>query len=56
MRTLLFLTSISISLSLLPACTQFPPARSGTITHVVICYLKQPADRAARQKLIDASK
>jgi hypothetical protein len=29
---------------------------AGTVTHVVICYLKQPGDATARQRLIEASK
>src|SRR5688500_2210219 len=41
---------------LLPACSRSHSPPPGSITHVVICYLKQPADPAARQKLIDASK
>jgi hypothetical protein len=45
-------------IALLCACSASPPPRAapGTITHVVICYLRQPADPADRQKLIDASK
>jgi|SRR5688572_17046604 len=53
MKTSLFTL---ISISILSACTQSESSSAGTITHVVICYLKQPADPAARQKLIDASK
>jgi hypothetical protein len=41
---------------LLSGCSQTQSPPPGTITHVVICYLKQPADPAARRKLIDASK
>ena len=41
----------------LSACAHHGPERApGTVTHVVICYLKQPGDAAARQKLVEASK
>ena len=42
--------------TVLTACAQQRNFKPGTVTHVVICYLKQPGDPAARQKLIDASK
>ena len=42
--------------TVLTACAQQRKFEPGTVTHVVICYLKQPGDPAARQQLIDASK
>jgi hypothetical protein len=33
--------------------SQFAP---GTVTHVVICYLKQPRDAAARRRIVEASR
>ena len=36
--------------------TAHPRFAPGTVSHVVVCYLKQPGDAAARRKIIDASK
>jgi len=59
-RSIVAITALVIVLSL-GACASAeragrvaPPA--GTVSHVVICYLKTPGDAAARQKLIDASR
>jgi hypothetical protein len=32
------------------------PAKSGTITHVIVVWLKKPGDQAARQQVISESK
>src|SRR6187402_1872196 len=45
---------IAISL-LLSACAQRNNPQ-GSVSHILICYLKQPGDPVARQKIIDASK
>ena len=34
--------------------TAIGPPR-GSVTHVVVCWLKQPGDEAARQRIVDAS-
>ncbi len=56
MRTLfsiLILTLLSLSCASRPAGRAFPP---GTVSHLVICYLKHPGDPAERQRLIEASR
>ncbi|HSI34886.1 MAG: Dabb family protein [Phycisphaerae bacterium] len=32
------------------------PLPSGTISHVVVCYLKTPGDAVARQKIVEAAR
>jgi hypothetical protein len=54
LRNTALAAGIAISL-LVSACAQRNNPK-GSVTHVVICYLKQPGDSAARQKIIDASK
>jgi heme-degrading monooxygenase HmoA len=52
MRTVLLLPLV---LSLACSSSQRPyPA--GTVSHVVVCYLKKPGDAEGRRKLIEASK
>ena len=45
-------------LVLVASCQSIPRARpeTGAISHVVVCWLKNPGEEAARQRVIDESK
>ena len=53
-----FRGSIGIAITLcLTSCAPLPSEKtSGTVHHIVICWLKNPGDVAARRKLIEVSK
>jgi len=49
-------SSLLLLLLLLPACrTTAIKSPEGSVTHVVVCWLKTPGDEAARRELVDAS-
>lgn len=57
-RLLLYLSlPLLLTLALLTACTSVPPTSAGgeQVHHIVICWLKDPGDAAARQQLIEVS-
>ena len=43
-------------LVLVAGCASMQSRPDATVTHVVVCWLKNPGDAASRQRLIDASK
>lgn len=49
---------IALVLLLLPACAHpiAPPASEARVYHVVLCWLKEPGNLEARQRIIDVSK
>ncbi len=49
--------SVAFLLVLVAGCATRPPAeKNGYVYHVVICWLKDPSDANAREKLIAASR
>src|SRR5689334_7912898 len=53
-------STLLLAITLLIGCQQFQnhaqPKATGHVYHVVLCWLKEPGNETARQKLIDTSK
>jgi hypothetical protein len=54
------LSATLVFIAILVGCQQFqqqqPSRPQARVTHIVICWLKEPGNESARQKLIDTSK
>ena len=57
--SLLFSLTFAVAIGSLTSCARVlnaPMYQTGTISHVVVCYLKKPGDAADRQKIVDATR